>query len=167
MLASRAGPACLGRLSLETHLPQGRATLVRDARLVDPQRAARRLRQLPAQHYHASPHWQLLHAALEPVVRTVMESVTTAAVAEATTRALLNLLDWRRTIVRSGDLPVSSDRSVHLATSPLQRAVEPVGHCRCWAYIWSRADAIVTGEEEPERSAGEGNTGVKTSATSR
>ncbi|MFD5064581.1 WbqC family protein [Streptomyces sp. NPDC058394] len=42
-------------LSVETHLPYGRATLIRDAQLTDPQRAARRLGQLPAQHYHASP----------------------------------------------------------------------------------------------------------------
>ncbi|MFI1964584.1 WbqC family protein [Streptomyces pathocidini] len=58
-------------LSVETHLPHGRATLIRDAQLAYPQRAARRLGQLPAQHYRASPYWQLLHTALEPVARTV------------------------------------------------------------------------------------------------
>ncbi|MFE2885524.1 WbqC family protein [Streptomyces sp. NPDC059272] len=114
-LAALDAPERQHWLSLETHLPQGRATLIRDARLVDPQRAARRLRQLPAQHYHSSPHWRLLHAALEPVVRTAAESVATATVAEATTQALLDLLDWRRTIVRSSDLAVSSDRSARLA----------------------------------------------------
>lgn len=102
-------------LSVETHLPHGRATLIRDARLADPQRSARRLGQLPAQHYHASPHWQLLHASLEPAVHSLAEGVGTAAVAEATTRALLNLLGWRGTIVRSSDLAASADRSVRLA----------------------------------------------------
>ncbi|WP_381586903.1 WbqC family protein [Streptomyces fildesensis] len=100
---------------LETHLPHGRATLIRDARLADPQRAARRLHQLPAQHYRASPHWQVLHAALEPAVRTIAETAGTAAVAEATTRCLLNLLGWRGSVVRSSDLAASSDRSVRLA----------------------------------------------------
>ncbi|MGW0829509.1 WbqC family protein [Streptomyces prunicolor] len=102
-------------LSVETHLPHGRATLIRDARLADPRRSARRLGQLPAQLYHASPYWQLLHASLEPVVRSLAEGVGTAAVAEATTRALLNLLGWRGTIVCSSDLAASSDRSVRLA----------------------------------------------------
>ncbi|MFM9593257.1 WbqC family protein [Streptomyces scabiei] len=114
-LAAMDAPEQQHWLSLETHLPQGRATLIRDARLVDPQCVARRLRQLPAQHYHSSPHWQLLHAALQPAVRTAAESVATATVAEATTQALLDLLDWRRTIVRSSDLGVSSDRSARLA----------------------------------------------------
>lgn len=102
-------------LSVETHLPQGRATLIRDAQLADPQPAARRLGQLPAQYYHASPHWQLLHAALEPVAHTVTETAGTSAVAEATTRALLNLLGWRGTVVRSSDLIASSARSARLA----------------------------------------------------
>ncbi|MFI0941128.1 WbqC family protein [Streptomyces sp. NPDC021020] len=102
-------------LSVETRLPDGRSTLVRDALLADPRRAARRLSYLPAQHYRTSRHWQLLHAVLEPVVDTVSEAVGTAAVAEATTRALLKLLGWRGTIVRSSDLAASSDRSLRLA----------------------------------------------------
>ncbi|MFJ7949520.1 WbqC family protein [Streptomyces sp. NPDC096354] len=102
-------------LSVETHLPYGRATLIHDAQLADPQRAARRLSQLPAQHYHGSPHWQLLQSALEPVVRTVAQAAGTAAVAEATTRAMLNLLGWRGTIVRSSALAASPGRSVRLA----------------------------------------------------
>ncbi|GHI40545.1 WbqC family protein [Streptomyces violascens] len=78
-------------------------------------RAARRLGQLPAQHYHASPYWPLLHAALKAIAHTVAETAGTAAVAEGTTRALLNLLGWRGTIVRSSDLTASSDRSARLA----------------------------------------------------
>ncbi|MEE4490133.1 WbqC family protein [Streptomyces sp. BE230] len=102
-------------LSVETHLPYGRATLIRDAQLADPQRTARRLGQLPAQHYRVSPHWALLQSALDPVVHTVGEAAGTAAVAEATTRALLNLLGWHGTIVRSSALAVSPGRSVRLA----------------------------------------------------
>ncbi|WP_346012187.1 WbqC family protein [Streptomyces sp. SID3343] len=109
-------------LSVETHLPHGRATLIRDAQVADPHRAARRLGQMPAQYYHAGPYWQLLHDALEPVVHTVTETASTAAVAEATTRALLNVLNWQGTIVHSSDLAASSDRSARLAD--LTTAVE-------------------------------------------
>lgn len=102
-------------LSVETRLPYGRATLIRDARLADPPRAARRLSQLPAQHYRLSTHWPLLQAALEPAVQAVTETGGTAAVAEATTRALLNVLGWRGSIVHSSDLAASLDRSERLA----------------------------------------------------
>lgn len=102
-------------LSVETHLPHGRATLIRDARLADPRRAARRIAQLPRQHYHASPHWPELDTALEPVVDAVAEAAGTAAVAEATTRVMLTLLGWRGTIVHSSDMAASPDRSVRLA----------------------------------------------------
>ena len=113
-LATLDNPQQQQWLSVETRLPQGRATLIRDAQLADPQRATRRLGQLPAQYYHTSPHWQLLHAALEPVAHTLTETTSTAAVAEATTRALLNLLGWRGTVVRSSDLLASSNRSERL-----------------------------------------------------
>jgi len=102
-------------LSLETHLPFGRATRIRDVQLVDPARAVRRLLQLPAQHYHASPHWPDLHLALTSSVPAIGNAGRTAAVAEASTRALLNLLGWRGTVLRSSDLPTSSGRSARLA----------------------------------------------------
>lgn len=102
-------------LSVETHLPYGRATLIRDARLADPLRAARRLGQLPAQHYRTSPHWHSLHTALEPVTSAVAGSVGMAIVAETSTRVLLDLLGWRGTVIRSSDLAVSPGRSVRLA----------------------------------------------------
>ncbi|MFJ5607814.1 WbqC family protein [Streptomyces sp. NPDC093221] len=108
-------------LSVETHLPYGRATLIREARLVDPSRAARRLSQLPAQHYRLSGYWPSLQAALQPAVQAVTETGGTASVAESTTRALLNVLDWRGSIVHSSDLAASSDRSARLAD--LTRAV--------------------------------------------
>ncbi|MFI6056015.1 WbqC family protein [Streptomyces violascens] len=114
-LAALDNPQQQQWLSVETHLPHGRATLIQDTQIAYPQRAARRLGQLPAQHYHSSPYWPLLHAALEPVAHTVAEAAGTADVAEGTTRALLNLLGWRGTIVRSSDLAASSGRSARLA----------------------------------------------------
>ena len=102
-------------LSLETRLPFGRATHIRDAQLADPIRASRRLIQLPAQHYHVSPHWRDLQIALTSSVPAAGDAGSTAAVAEASTLALLNLLDWHGTILRSSDLPASSGRSTRLA----------------------------------------------------
>jgi hypothetical protein len=57
----------------------------------------------------------LLQDALEPVVRSVAETVSTAGVAEASTRALLDLLGWRGTVVHSSEHLASSDRSERLA----------------------------------------------------
>ncbi|MFJ2959265.1 WbqC family protein [Streptomyces sp. NPDC087270] len=114
-LAALADPQHRKWLSIETHLPDGRATLIRDTRLADPHRTARRLGQLPAQFYRTSPHWPLLRSALEPVLRSLTETTPTAAVAEATTLALLSLLGWRGSVVRSSDLSASSDRSARLA----------------------------------------------------
>jgi len=84
--------------------------VIRDARIADPHRAARRHAQMPAQYYRAGPHWLSLQDALEPVVHTVTEAAGTATVAEAPARALLNVLGWHGTIVRSSDLAASSDR---------------------------------------------------------
>lgn len=102
-------------LSLETHLPNGRATLIRDAQLSDPERAIRRLLQLPAQHYHMSSHWPQVQAALAASVVPGGGNVGTAAIAEASTVALLRHLGWRGTVVRSSDLASSSGRSARLA----------------------------------------------------
>lgn len=114
-LATLDDPGRWRWLSVETHLPHGRGTLVRDARLSDPRRAARRLAQLPAQFYRAGPHWPSLRAVLEPVARSAAENAGTAAVAEASTRALLGLLGWRGTVVHSSDLAAAEDRSARLA----------------------------------------------------
>ena len=102
-------------LSLETRLPFGRATRISDAQLVDPVRATRRLLQLPAQHYHASSYWRDLHLVLTSSASAASNVGSTAAVAEASTQALLNLLGWHGTILRSSDLPASSGRSTRLA----------------------------------------------------
>lgn len=56
-----------------------------------------------------------MRAALDPVARTAERAAGTAAVAEATTRALLDLLGWQGSIVRSSDLAASSDRSARPA----------------------------------------------------
>ncbi|MET8160353.1 WbqC family protein [Sphaerisporangium sp. NPDC005289] len=44
-------------LSIATHLPHGRRTSIRGARLADPARCRRRVAQLLADHYRHSTYW--------------------------------------------------------------------------------------------------------------
>lgn len=101
-------------LTIPTHLPHGRRTLIRDALIVDPDTSQRRTTGVLSQSYASSPHWPLLSQALEPLLR-VFGRRRTAAVAETSTRILLNLLGWRGQILRSSDLPARPGRSQRLA----------------------------------------------------
>ncbi|MFB7669603.1 WbqC family protein [Kitasatospora sp. NPDC056138] len=102
-------------LSVPTHLPYGRATLIKDARLVDPARSLRRVDQQLRQHYGGGPHWPQLHRRLEEVLDLFEGTDRTAVVAEASTQLLLAMLGWKGTIVRSSDFSVRSGRSERLA----------------------------------------------------
>lgn len=67
-LADLGDPARHQWLTLPTHLPQGRSTLIRDAAIAEPERARRRTAGMLRQHYGASPHWPALAQALDPVL---------------------------------------------------------------------------------------------------
>ncbi|MBD3146324.1 WbqC family protein [Microbispora bryophytorum] len=114
-LAALADPAQQRWLSISTHLPNGRGTLIREARIIEGRRCQRRIIHLLHQHYATSPHWPLLHRALTPVMDLFAATDRTAVIAEASTRMLLDLLGWRGQIVRSSDLPAQSERSQRLA----------------------------------------------------
>ncbi|MET9972249.1 WbqC family protein, partial [Streptomyces sp. NPDC006356] len=66
--ARLADPARQQWLTIPTHLPNGRPTLIRDAVIDDPALARRRTAGMLRQHYGASPHWPALAKALEPVL---------------------------------------------------------------------------------------------------
>ena len=108
-------------LTVPVRLPAGRATLIRDARIVDPALAARRVRGLLRQYFRRSPHraaaWDLL-AEAESVVASCAR---VAEASERTTIALLNVLGWQGRICRSSGIPVRTGRSERLAD--LARAV--------------------------------------------
>lgn len=97
-LAALEDPGRWRWLSVPTHLPQGRRTFIRDARIVDTTQARLRTEAMIRQAYGTSPHWPTLRAALEPVW-AAFDSGRTASVAETSTHVLLDLLGWAGTIL--------------------------------------------------------------------
>ncbi|MCY0963183.1 WbqC family protein [Streptomyces sp. H27-H5] len=113
-LAALGDPQASRWMSIPTHLPQGRQTLIRDALIVDPDVALRRTAAMLQQYYGASLHWTTLAQALEPMA-AAFGSSRTAAVAEASTRTLLDLLGWKGQVLRSSDFRARPGRSQRLA----------------------------------------------------
>lgn len=114
-LASMSHPSRRQWLSIPTHLPHGRSTLIRDALLVDPERSRRRVMHMLAQHYGSSTDWPLFRQELDSVLDEFWRTDKTADVAEASTRMLLGLMGWKGRILYSSRLPASSERSQRLA----------------------------------------------------
>jgi len=114
-LAALDDPARQQWLSLSTHLPHGRDTLIHQARITEPERCARRTTQLLAQHYRASRHWPDLHSHLGPIADLFATTDRTAQIAEASTRVLLSLLGWKGIVVHSSLLNARPGRSRRLA----------------------------------------------------
>lgn len=69
-LAALDDPTRRQWLSLATHLPQGRSTLIRDARLADPEVCRRRMAGLSRQYYGRSRHWPSIQKIVDPVLST-------------------------------------------------------------------------------------------------
>ncbi|MGW7824759.1 WbqC family protein [Streptomyces puniciscabiei] len=113
-LADLDAPSRQQWLTIPTHLPSGRSTLIRDAVIDDPLLARRRTAGMLRQHYGASPHWPILARALDQVLDTFTTGLT-AAVAEMSTRVLLDLIGWRGQILTSSRLTARPGRSVRLA----------------------------------------------------
>ncbi|MER8087269.1 WbqC family protein [Streptomyces sp. NPDC094048] len=113
-LAALDDPARQHWLTIPTHLPGGRPTLIRDALIDDPALARRRTAGMLRQRHGASPHWPVLAQALDPVL-DAFTTGRTAAVAETSARVLLDLLDWRGQILTSSVLPARPGRSTRLA----------------------------------------------------
>jgi hypothetical protein len=117
----RARIAPLGRpdsahwLSLATHLPDGRATLIREARLADPNRSRDQVAHAIRHCYRRSCHWQQISTVRDRVLEAFGGTDRTGVVAEDSTRALLELLGRRGEIIRSSSLPARRERSQRLA----------------------------------------------------
>ena len=101
-------------LTVPTHLPHGRPTLIRDTLIDDPDRTCRKTAGMLRQYYGASPYWPALAQALV-LVLDAFGTGRTAAVAETSTRALLGLLGWQGKTLTSSDLPSRPGRSQRLA----------------------------------------------------
>ncbi|MCC2280541.1 WbqC family protein [Streptomyces sp. ET3-23] len=102
-------------LSIPTHLPFGRRTLIRDAVMTRPAQSRQRTARVLRQHFGTSPYWHAFEQALAPVLDTFSTSDRTATVAETSTRALLRLIGWQGRILPSSSLPAQPERSQRLA----------------------------------------------------
>lgn len=107
-------PARQQWLTIPTHLPSGRPTLIRDAVIDGPALARRRTAGVLRQHYRASAHWPAFAEALD-LILDAFDTSRTATVAETSTRVLLDLLGWKGQVLTSSRLPARSGRSVRLA----------------------------------------------------
>lgn len=114
-LAALDNPADQRWLSISTHLPHGRDTLIHQARITEPERCARRTTHLLAQHYRASPHWRGLYANLGSVADLFTTTDRTAQITESSTLVLLRLLGWNGTVLHSSRLHPRPGRSRRLA----------------------------------------------------
>jgi len=101
-------------LTIPTHRPSGRPTLIRDTLIPDAPAARRRAASILRRHYGASPHWPALDRSLQPVW-DAFGTGRIATVAAASTRALLELLGWQGQILTSSALSARTGRSERLA----------------------------------------------------
>jgi hypothetical protein len=87
------------------HLPDGGATAINEAQIVDPAQARRRLTGLLRQYYGRSAHWAALASSLDEVLAVLSSTDRLAELSEISTRVMLTLLGWSGEIQRSSELP--------------------------------------------------------------
>lgn len=102
-------------LTLPVHRPQGRASLIRDVAIAEPARTRRHVEHALQHAYGRSRHWKSLRSALEPALTLITSGGDLQDVDEASTRALLDLMDWPGSIIRSDSYKPRNDRSARLA----------------------------------------------------
>lgn len=101
-------------LSIETHRPKGRDTLIRDTIAADPAKAARRLTEMTAAAYRTSPHWHTVEDIRDRTLNALRTSGTLTDTATASTAAMLHALGWQGTIAFASDLHAGSERTERL-----------------------------------------------------
>lgn len=120
-LAGTGDPSRQQWLTVPVHLPDGRATQINQVRVADPAATRHRLYRLLQQYYGRGPHWPEFQDALQHVLATLDDTDRLADLTEASTRALLTILQWKGVAQHSSRLLACSDRSQRLAD--LTRAV--------------------------------------------
>ncbi|MFJ9213514.1 WbqC family protein [Streptomyces sp. NPDC102264] len=114
-LAALGDPGRQQWLSLPTHLPHGRPTLINRAKLADPRRSRRTVELLVRQYYGRSRHWAAVREVLEAVLNTLDTSDRVADTAKTSTIALLTALGWAGKVRDSSEIPTRQGRSERLA----------------------------------------------------
>lgn len=111
-----AGAALPARwLTVPVHLPAGRATLIKDVRIADPDLTARRVRGLLGQYFRKSPHRAAIRHLLAEAEDAVASTAGVAEVSERTTISLLNAAGWPGRVCRSSGTAAAAGRSERLA----------------------------------------------------
>lgn len=110
-LAALDDPSRQQWLTLPTHLPHGRPTLINEARLVDQRRSCRTIQLLVRQFYGRSPYW----GAVAEVLDALDDSDRVADLARTSTIALLSALGWSGKVRASSEIPTRQGRSERLA----------------------------------------------------
>jgi hypothetical protein len=114
-LAALDDPARQQWLTLATHLPYGRQTLISQARLAEPRRSRRTAKRLVRQYYGRSPHWSAVSDVLDAVLHTLDTTDSVAGIGRTSTIALLTSLGWSGEVLDSSEIPTRPGRSVRLA----------------------------------------------------
>jgi hypothetical protein len=114
-LAALDEPARQQWLTLPTHLPHGRSTLISQARLAEPGRSRRTVGLLMRQYYGRSRHWPAVREVLEAVLDEFEATDRVCDVARASTVALLTALGWSGQVLDSSAIPTREGRSERLA----------------------------------------------------
>ncbi|HEY2265366.1 MAG TPA: WbqC family protein [Streptosporangiaceae bacterium] len=121
-LAPAADAQFPGRwLTIPVHLPGGRATLIRDVRLAEPARTAKRTSGILRHYYRRAPYRSAIMNLIPGIEETITGTERLADVSKHTTITLLRLLNWPGVIRRSSHLCAREGRSERLAD--LTRAV--------------------------------------------
>lgn len=110
------GPDGIERwLTVPVHLPAGRATLIRDIAVADPEQASNRVGDIICRDYRTSPYWPDVCDLVAQVRVVSARSDRLAELSEASTLALLRALRWTGLTYRSSELAARPGRSQHLA----------------------------------------------------
>jgi hypothetical protein len=108
-------------LTIPVHLPGGRSTLIKDARLAEPSLTAKRTSSVLRYYYRRAPYRSDVLDMIPGIEEAITGTDRLANVSEYTTITLLRLLNWQGAICRSSDIPARAGRSERLAD--LTRAV--------------------------------------------
>ncbi|MEV6478414.1 WbqC family protein [Streptomyces sp. NPDC051576] len=102
-------------LTLPTHLPNGRPTLINQAMLVEPRRSRRTVSLLVRQYYGRSRYWPVVREVLDVVLDRFEDTERVADLAGTSTLALLTALGWNGEALESSAIPTRQGRSERLA----------------------------------------------------
>jgi hypothetical protein len=114
-LATVEDPSAWQWLTVPARRPQGRATLINQVQVVDPDLAQRRMGRLIQQYYRRSPHWSAFSGPLADVLAVLDRTDHLAELAHTSTAVLLRLLGWEGRIELSSALHACPGRSERLA----------------------------------------------------